>query len=103
MSVAFMPKSMHYYLLTFHNLYLKHIKYRIQNAQNRRSEEKYNSIFVTYKNTVQSHGFHIYNNAVDMSTATISPCTYKHHGLLHCKCVLRCCDKCPSIVLPSKV
>ena len=35
-----------------------------------------------------------------MTMETIWPCNSKHHGILHRKYVLRCCDKCPSIVLP---
>ena len=34
--------------------------------------------------------------------ATMCTFTYKHHGLPHLKCVLRFCDKCPSIFLPSQ-
>ena len=37
-----------------------------------------------------------------MHMAIMSPFTSKYHGMPHWKWVLRCCDKCPSIVLPSQ-
>ena len=37
-----------------------------------------------------------------MAMETIFPCNSKHHGLLQWKCVLPCCYKFPSIVLPSQ-
>ena len=33
---------------------------------------------------------------------TICLFTSTYHGLLHRKCVLRCCDNCPNIVIPSQ-
>ena len=96
------PKSMNYYLLTWRNYRLKQLKYRSRNAQNRRYSEISSRIFETYKNAVQPHGYHIYNTAADMAMSTKLNCTYKHHGIPHCKYVLHCCDKCPSIFLPSQ-
>ena len=37
-----------------------------------------------------------------MAMAKMYTCTYKHHGIIHCKYVLPCCDKVPFIVLPSQ-
>ena len=36
-----------------------------------------------------------------MAMPKMCTCTSKHHELLHWKCVLYCCDKWPSIVIPS--
>ena len=43
------------------------LKYRSQNAQNKRSSEISSHIFETYKNAVRPHGCHIYNTAADMA------------------------------------
>ena len=48
------------------------------------------------------HGCHIYNTTEYMAMEKMCPCTYEHHGITHWKYVLRCCDKYPSIVLPSQ-
>ena len=93
-------KIMHYSLLTWRDCRLKHLKDRSQNAQNRSSGEISSHTFETYKNDVRPHGFHIYNTAADMAISTMCPCSSKHHGLPYWKYVLRCFDKCPSIVLP---
>ena len=66
-------KIMHYSLLTWRNGRLKHLKYIIHNAQNRRSIEISSRIFETYKNVVQPHGCHIYNTSADMAMAKIFP------------------------------
>ena len=95
-------KIIHSSLLTWRNCCLKHLKYRIHNAQNRRSGEISSCIFETYNNAVQPHGCHIYNTAADMTMGKMYPCISKHHGFLHCKFLLRCCENFPSIVLPSK-
>ena len=94
-------KSMHSSLLTWRNCRLKYLKNRNHNAQNRRSSEISSRIFETYKNVVRPHGFHIYNTSEGMAMAKMCPCTSKHYGILHLKCVLHCCYKCPSIVIPS--
>ena len=52
-------KIIHYYLLTWHDSHMKHLKYGSQNAQNRRSIEITSPIFETNKNAVQPHGCHI--------------------------------------------
>ena len=48
------------------------------------------------------HGRHIYDKASDMAKTTM--CTYPQsaHKLPPCKCVLRCCSKCPCINLPDQ-
>ena len=45
-----------------------------QNSQNRRSGGKANHIYETYKNTVMTHGRHIYAKAYDMEKSTM--CAY---------------------------
>ena len=52
-------KSMHYFLLTWRDLHLKHHKNRSHNEQNRRSGEISSRIFETYKNSVRPHGCYI--------------------------------------------
>ena len=82
-------KTMHSSLLLWSDRYLKKLKDKIQNAQNRRSGEKSHHIYETYKNTVMPHGCHIYSKAYDMEKATM--CTYPQydHGIPQCKYVLR--------------
>ena len=48
------------------------------------------------KNTVIPHGRHIFAKSSDMANAKM--CAYPHsdHELPHWKCVMWCCDKCPS-------
>ena len=89
-------------MISWRDRYLKNIKYQSQNAQNRRSGEKENFIYVTYKNTVMPHGRHIYAKVSDMKKATM--CTYPQsdHALPHWICVLRCCADCPRINLPDQ-
>ena len=48
------------------------------------------------------HGRHIYAKAYDMSKSTMCALSQSDHALPHWKCVLRCCDKCPSINLPDQ-
>ena len=95
-------KSIHFPLLTWKDFRLKHLKDRSQNSQNRRSGEISSCIFETYNNALGTHGFHIYNTAAEMALAKMRPCTSKHNGLSNWKFVLRCCYKCPSIVLTSQ-
>ena len=95
-------KNMHSYLLTWRDYNLKHLKDRIQNAQNRRSGELSSRLFETYKNAVRPHVCHIYNSAADMATEKMFPCTSQHHGIPHWKFLLCCCDKCPGISIPNQ-
>ena len=69
--------------------------------QKRRSGDISSYIFETYKNDVQQHSFHSYNTTADMDMETMCNCTSKNHEIPHWKYVFRCCDKYPSIVLPS--
>ena len=64
--------------------------------------EKPNRIYETYKNTVITHGRHIYPKEYDMARATM--CAYLHSDnvLPHWKCALRCSAKCPNISLPEQ-
>ena len=43
------------------------------------------------------HGSHIYAKAYDMAKSTMCAYSQSDNQLLHRKCVLRCCSKCPSI------
>ena len=74
-------KSMHFYLLTWRDRRLKKLKYRSNNAQNRRYGKISSRIFETYKNVVRPNGFHIKNTAADMAITTMCHCTSKHNGL----------------------
>ena len=62
-------KSMHSSLLSWRDQCLKKLKDQIPNSQNKRSSEKPNRIYDTYKNTVMPHGRHIYVNASNMEKA----------------------------------
>ena len=93
---------MHSYLLTWRNCFLKHLKNRSHNAQNRSSSEISSRIFKTYNNYVQPHGFHIYNTPAGMAMAKMYPYTSKNYGLPQFNCLLHCFDKFPSIFLPSQ-
>ena len=95
-------KSMHYYLLTCRDHHLKQLKDQSHNVQNRRSGEIVSQNFETYKNSVRPCGVHIYTKASEMATAKISPFPYLYHTIPHCKYLLRCCDKCPSMFIPSQ-
>ena len=67
-------RSIHSSLLSWRDRYLKKLKDKIQNDQNRRSCEKSNHIYERYKNKVMLHGRHVYAKVSDMEKAT--PCTY---------------------------
>ena len=60
-------KIIHPSLLSWRDRYLKKLKYKSQNSQNRRYGEKAHHIYITYKNTVMPHERHIYAKAPDMS------------------------------------
>ena len=95
-------QNFHSYLLTWYNSFFKNLKDRSHNAQNRRSGEISSRIFENCMNAVIPHGYHVYSTSADMAMETIFPWTSKQHGLTHWKCLLCCCDKCPSIFLPSQ-
>ena len=59
-------------------------------------------IYDTYKNTVMTHGPHIYAKASDR--AKVIMCEYLHsdHTLTHWKRVLQCCANCECINLPDQ-
>ena len=61
----------------------------MQNHQIRSSSDKAHHKYKIYKNTVMSHGRHIYAKASDMENATM--CTYPQsdHALPHWKFLLR--------------
>ena len=95
-------KSVHSYLLTYSNRFLKQIKARSHNGQNIMSGEISSRIFETYMNAIRPCGYHIYNTSSEMTMVTMFSCDSKHNGLPNWKCVLHCCDKCPSIFQPIK-
>ena len=67
------------------------------------SNQRLKSQRETYKSAVRPHGWHIHNTASEMSMETMFPCSYLHHALSHCKCLLCCCVKCPIIIIiPSQ-
>ena len=74
-------KSLHSYLLTWHELQMKHLKEKIHNAQNRRSGELSSRFYETFKNSVKPHGCHIHITAVYMDMAKMRPFPSHHHGL----------------------
>ena len=94
-------KGIHSSLISWRDWYLKKLKDQSQNDQNRRSGEKSNCIYETYKNTVMPHGRHIYAKASDMAKAKICEYPQSDHTLPHWKCVMQCCSKCPSVNLPD--
>ena len=59
-------------------------------------------IFETYKNGVSPHVFHIYKIESETAMATFCTLTSAHHVFTHWKRVLRCCEKCPIIIIPSQ-
>ena len=81
-------KSIHASLLSWRYQYLKELKYQIQNSQNRRSGEKANHIYETYKHIVMPHGSHFYDKASDMENVTMCIYCQSDHALPHCKCLL---------------
>ena len=80
-------KSIHSSLISWCDRYLKKIKDQIQNSQNRRSGEKANFIYETYKNTVIPHGRHIYAKSSDMAKAKRCAYPQSNNALPHWKCV----------------
>ena len=95
-------KSMHYSLLTWRCSHMEQLKDQSHNMQNISYGKISSSIFETYTNSVGPHGFHIHNTAAYMAMATMCTSPSAHHALPHCKCVLCCCGKCPSMVIPSQ-
>ena len=74
---------------------------QIHNAQNRRSNEITNHVYVRYKNYVIPRGKHMFKSASDMEMTTICAYTSSQYYLPHWKCVLRCCAEFPQINMPS--
>ena len=95
-------KSIHSSLIYWSDRYLKKLKDQSQYAQSRRSDEKENHIYETYKNTVMPHGRHIYAKVSDMAKAKMFAYPYSDHALTNCKCVMQCCSKFPSVNIPDQ-
>ena len=49
-----------------------------------------------------THGRNIYSKAYDMEKEIMCAYSQSDHVLPHCKCVLKCCAKFPSIDLPDQ-
>ena len=47
------------------------------------------------------HGNNMFQTESDMEIAKMCAYTPQKHALPHWKCVLRCCEKCPRIDIPS--
>ena len=62
-------KIIHSSLLSWRYPYFIKLKDQIQNSQNRRSGEKSNCIYETFKNTVMPHGRQVYAKASDLEKA----------------------------------
>ena len=58
-----------------------------------------NSLFETYKNSVMTHGRHIYATESDMDMAKMCAYPPPQHAFPHCKCVLCWCYNFPHIDL----
>ena len=59
-----------------------------KNSENKRSGEKENRMYETYKNTVIPHGIHIDAKEYDMANAKICAYPQSDHALPHWKCVI---------------
>ena len=64
--------------------------------------EKQIHIYEAYKNTVMSHGRHIYAKASDMAREKICAYPQSYHALPHWKFVMQCCSKCTSVNIPDQ-
>ena len=93
---------MYFFLLTWRNFHLKHLKYISHNAQNRRSVELLSRIFETNKNSGRPHECHIYNSDEDIAMKKMCLCNSQYHGLPHWKYLLQFCEKFPGISIPNQ-
>ena len=59
-------------------------------------------VYETYKNTVMSHGRHIYEKASYMKNSTIHSYPQSDYALPHWKCVLQCCTKFPYAIITDQ-
>ena len=78
------------------------IQYQSHNAQNIRSSEMASRLSETYNNYFIPHGSHIYKTSSKISMATISTYPPSQHVLPRQKFLLRCCENCPCIAIPSQ-
>ena len=74
----------------------------MHNSHKIRSGEMKSNIFETYKNDVILHGHNIHKTGTYMAMEKMCPFPYDKHELPDWKCVLRCCDKCPIIVITGQ-
>ena len=69
---------------------------------NKRSGKIESHFFETHKNSVMKHGSHVHKTVPDVFMETMCPFLSDKIALPHWKCVLYCCEKCPSIVVPGQ-
>ena len=60
-----------------------------------------NHVFETSKNSVMPHRKNMFKTAYDIAMATMCAYPPSKYSLPHSKYVLRCCEQCPCIDLPS--
>ena len=98
-------KIIYLQLLSWHDSYLMQLKSIIktpqdnisQNARNRRSIERSNCLFETYKKSMMPHRRHIYTTEADISMTKVYAYPQFHHAFPHWKYVLRCFTNFPHI------
>ena len=56
-------------------------------------------IIETYLNTMILNVSHLQKTSTDTAMAKMCPFTSDRHDLTHCKCVLKCCEKIPSLII----
>ena len=95
-------KVIHSSLLSWRDFYLKKLRISAKILKTEGLGKNKICIYETYKNTVMPHGRHIYAKSYAMAKETMCAYSQPDHELPHWKCVLRCCDKCPSINTPDQ-
>ena len=95
-------KIIHSELLSCSDSYLKNLNNPSKNPQKRRSIEKDNHLFDTYKNSAMPNGHHVYQKAYAMDMDTMCAYPPYQHEFPHWKCVLRCYSNLPWIYLPGQ-
>ena len=82
---------MHFPLLFRRDCYLNKMKYQGQNPNIRISSELASHIYDSYKNSVISHGCHIYIPSEEMAIAILCCLPSDKHGMSKSKYLLCCC------------
>ena len=81
-------KIIRYSLLTWRDIYLKQLKDKSNNAQNRRSSEIESRIFEKYKNSVRPNSCYIHNTSTYMS---MEKCVPVPMHIMDCHTANLCC------------